>query len=156
MNAKLKGLDKLIDGLKCFPKEIALGMANAGVEAGTKYVIEQDGVGKYPAATAANQPPPPYYIRGTGMVNGSGRVISASETLGKQFYATPGPSVGRGFQVTVGNRARYAGYVVGEKQAGAMARIGWRRMLDVAQENIVKIGQVYQAEINRLIQKLGL
>lgn len=156
MQVKLNGIDKLIKGLAQFPKEIALGMGRAGVKAGTKYIIEQDGAGNYPGTTAANAPPAPYYVRGTGMVGANGRVLKGSETLGKQFYAKPGASGAGGFQTLVGNRASYAKYVVGDYQPPAMRAIGWRKLIDIGRENIAEIRVVYQEAVTDLIKKLGL
>lgn len=63
---EVKGIDKIISGLKRFPEEIKKNFSQAGQEAATE-IINTKGLAVYPPETDANRPPTPYYIRGRGM-----------------------------------------------------------------------------------------
>ena len=146
----VEGLDKLKRGMAQFPREIARNMSEAAHEAG-KEVVETTGLQKYPPETAANKPPTPYYQRNVGTVTKSG-VRATSEQYGKQFYVKR-----EGQSTMIGNRASYAKYLTGkDDQARAMARIGWRKLIDVAKEKVGTIKRIYQAWINKTIRDLGL
>jgi len=147
---EIKGLDKLIKAFDRFPKEIARTFSQAGHESAERIILPTEGLRRYPGISAANVPPVPYYIRGRGMQTASGNKLN-SERLGTQFY------VKRVGAITyIGNRASYARYVVGEKQAIWMKRIGWLKLFDVAKEKKNDIRRVYQAWVNRAIRTLGL
>jgi hypothetical protein len=148
---KVEGLDKLKKAFDQFPQEIQLTIQAAGEEA-AKEVLKTEGLQKYPPATAANLPPPPYYIRGEGMMYKWG-LKKTSEKLGTKWYVKPGES---GWKVEIGNPASYAPQVVGNEQQAKFARIGWRKLFDVATEKLPKITEIYQKWVNRLINKLGL
>ena len=146
------GLDRVQAALNRFPNEIAQTLQAASTEAAEE-ILNTTGVRSYPGATAANAPRPgrsSYYIRGRGTQYAS-RNDGRSERLGTQFYVQP-----TAYGAEIGNRASYAEHVVGEKQAGAMAGIGWRRMIDVAEEKLDEISAVYQKWVDRLIERLGL
>jgi len=149
INIKIIGLEKVTAALSRFPQVITKYMGAAGKEA-SEEVLDTVGLRRYPPAGPANFPPTPYYIRGRGLQTGS-RNYNNSERLGTQFYVQV-----EKFNTTIGNRASYAKYVVGEQQARAMGRIGWRRLIDVAQEKIGKITAIYQGWVNKLIKDLGL
>ena len=146
----VEGIDKVAAALHKFPTEIAGYVEKAGNEAANRVILKQKGLRKYPPATSANQPPTPYYIRGRGTQTAHGN-LNNSERLGTQFYTEA-----QGYITAIGNRASYAPFVVGEEQARAMGAKGWRRMYDVANEQISNITKVYQAWINKAIKDLGL
>ena len=147
---EVKGLDKLQRGMTQFPKEIGRNMSEAAHEAG-KEIVETKGLQKYPPETDANKPPTPYYVRGRGTVTKSG-LRATSENYGKQFYVKR-----EGQSTMIGNRASYAKYLTGkDDQARAMARIGWRKLIDVAKEKVSIIKRIYQAWIDKTIKDLGL
>ena len=83
--------------------------------------------------------------------------LGNSERLGTKFYAM-GEVVGIGDTVTrIGNPVSYAPYVVGdEDQARAMARIGWRKLGEVAREKQDKIRAVFEAVIQAALNGFGL
>src|SRR3990172_7541026 len=118
INIKIIGLEKVTAALSRFPQVITKYMGAAGKEA-SEEVLDTVGLRRYPPAGPANFPPTPYYIRGRGLQTGS-RNYNNSERLGTQFYVQV-----EKFNTTIGNRASYAKYVVGEQQARAMGRIGW-------------------------------
>ena len=146
---RLKGAERIIAALKKFPDAIRKAMTGAGREAASG-ILRTEGLKRYPPATAANVPPTQYYIRGRGTQYKS-RNLGNSERLGTQFYIDP-----RSYNTAVGNRASYAEYVVGEKQAKAMGRIGWRKLGDVARERIAQITETFQKWTDRTLKELGL
>ena len=146
----VKGLDRLIKGLGRFPREIAGYMAKAGREASEDNILKTKGLFPYPSETAANMPPTPYYIRGRGTQTARGNKAN-SERLGTQFY-TKASSL----NTNICNRASYAKWVIGEQQASAMKRIGWKKLFDVAKEKKAKIQKVYQAWVDKALRDFGL
>jgi hypothetical protein len=143
------GIEQVIANLSRFPREIARTLSLAGHEAGNE-ILDTQGVRQYPPATAANQPPTPYYIRGRGMQYKRGN-DGRSERYGTQFYVKR-----EGAYTTIGNRASYAKYLAGREQARRMAAIGWRKLVDVAKEKRARIEQIYQGWVTRLIGELKL
>lgn len=144
-----KGMDKLVAAMHKFPERMARNMRQAGDEAAKK-LLKTRGLRKYPKATDANAPPTPYYIRGRGMQYKTGSNYS-SERLGTQWKVKPAP-----FSTVIGNRASYAEWVHGEDQATHMAKIGWKKLVDVAEGMRVEFLRIYQAWIDRTIAQLGL
>jgi len=143
------GLDRVQAALNRFPGEIARHFEAASTEAAEE-VLNTTGLREYPAATAANAPPTPYYQRGRGTQYAS-RNDGRSERLGTRFYVQATT-----YRAEIGNTASYAEHVVGEKQAARMAGIGWKRLIDVAQDKQGEIGRIFQGWIDRLIEKVGL
>jgi hypothetical protein len=146
---KIEGADKIVAGLTKFPEEITTNFKRAGEEAATE-IIMTEGLKVYPPKTAANAPPTPYYIRGTGTQYKS-RNAGNSEDYKNQFYAKP---INGG--TMIGNRASYAKYLAGEEQARAMAKIGWRKLYDVAKEKLTQITTIFNKWAQYTIDKLGL
>ena len=147
------GLDKVEAAFKRFPQEIEQDIGQAAAEA-AKLVIAQEGVSGYPPATEANAPPVPWYERGKGMwVNRAGQLVNKgnSEQYGKAFDVQ---KVRMG--VTILNKASYGKYLGGEQQARHMARIGWRKVFDVAKEKQAEITEIFNLWIARLIRRLNL
>lgn len=150
-NIKIEGLDKLQKGLSQFPKEIEKNIGQAGNEAAERIIFQTEGLKKYPPTTAANQPPAPYYIRGRGLETARGN-LGNSERAGTQFYTRVS-----GLEVYIGNRASYAQYLFdSEKQSKALAGIGWRKLLEVTQEKLEQVKDIYQKWVNHTITSLGL
>ena len=147
------GLDKVEAAFKRFPQEIEQDIGQATAEA-AKLVIAQEGVSSYPPATEANAPPVPWYERNKGMwVNRAGQLVNKgnSEQYGKAFDVQ---KVRMG--VTILNKASYGKYLGGEQQARHMARIGWRKVFDVAKEKQAEITEIFNLWIARLIRRLNL
>lgn len=149
LKIELKGLDKVQQALRTMGERAAKYLQAAGAEA-SEEIIQAPGLATYPAEGPGNQPPTPYYSRGKGMEYKRGN-DGRSEKLGTQFtvdYQSSG--------VTIGNRASYAPYVIGEEQTRAMANIGWRRLIDVAREKMPRIVAIYQGWVDKLIKDAGL
>jgi hypothetical protein len=149
LSITIKGMDKVITALDRFPKEIYRYMVAAGKEAGSR-VISTEGLKRYPPATEANVPPVPFYIRGMGTQYAT-RNLGNSERYGSRFYVKASA-----YGAEVGNTASYAKYLAGDQQAGHMAKIGWRKLLEVAQEKVGLITDVYERWVTKLIKDLGL
>jgi len=146
---RVEGMDKLEKFARRFPAEIKRNMLAAAQEASAKILLPTKGLQEYPPETAANRPPTPYYIRGRGMQYASGNKGN-SERLGTQWYTK---AIGWG-GAEIGNRASYARWVHGEEQANAMAKIGWRRLVDVAREKTGEIIRVFDKWVNYTLRKL--
>lgn len=147
---KLNNADQVQRALQQAPKEMIGALDQAGREAADRVILSTEGLKNYPPATAANLPPTPYYIRGRGTQYKKGN-DQKSERLGTQFYVRSANA-----STYIGNRASYADYAVGKKQSRVMARIGWRKLEDVAREKIDQVTRVYQAWVDRTLRKLGL
>ncbi len=146
---QIKGLDKVINNLASLRGEIKSTLRGAGEES-AKHILHQRGLQNYPPATAANRPPPPYYIRGVGMQYKS-KNNGKSENYGTKFYVKSG-----NYTTRIGNNASYAEYLAGERQSRKMAAIGWRKLLDVANEQITVITAIFLGWIDRLITRYKL
>jgi hypothetical protein len=153
LTIKIKGLDKLTGALDKFQQKIAQNMSAAGKQAG-KELLDTKGLRKYPAETAANWPPTPYYVRGKGMQYKAGS-SGGSERLGTQWTVRT-----ERFRTTIRNDASYAQWVHGDSegkyQARHMAKIGWKKLLDTAKGMISKLTKIYQAWVDKTIRDLGL
>ena len=151
LKIEVKGLDKVMSKLDKFPKEIQSHIAQAGKEAAERVLLKTQGLKKYPPATAANQPPAPYYVRGRGMQYVKRNNMS-SERLGTRWTVES-----KNLQTKIGNSASYAKWVHGDDtQAKAMEKIGWKKLFATAKLKVGDITKVYQAWINKLIKDLGL
>lgn len=125
------------------------------VQGAGKEVIDEilgtTGIQKYPPAGSGNAPPTPYYVRGRGTQYKT-RNDGSSERYGSQWSK---PKVS-GYKTTATNTASYASHLVGDKQAKAMGRIGWRRIIDVVKDKLIPIGKIYGRWVVRAIRKVGL
>lgn len=147
---KIVGLKELQKAMDKAPDRIKRILIQAGNEVGNDIILPTIGLKSYPPETSANQPPTPYYIRGRGTETASGNLYN-SERLGTQFYVKSEP-----LRTYIGNRASYAPGVVGEFQESIFKFIGWRRLIDVAQEKTGKIVEVYQGWVNYALKEVGL
>ena len=147
---EVKGIDKIISGLKRFPEEIKKNFIQAGQEAATE-IINTKGLAIYPPETDANRLPTPYYIRGRGMQYKT-RNNGKSERYDTQFYTKSD-----GYGTIIGNRSSYAKYLAGEnEQARHMAVIGWKKLIDVAKDKIGIVTNIFNKWADYTIKKLGL
>ncbi len=146
----IEGVDRVMRALERFPQRTQQYMSSAGEEAG-KMIIREKGLQTYPPETAANYPPTPYYIRGRGKqyaTHNDGK----SRNLGKQFYVKADR-----MNTVIGNSTiEYAQYVIGDEQKANMARIGWRKLADVAVEKRDEITEIYRKWVAKLLRDLGL
>ena len=85
-------------------------------------------------------------------VKGGGyKDLANSERLGTQWTIER-----QGYNTLIGNRASYAGWVHGDGQADYMGRIGWRKLFEVADENLELITEIYQKWVYKLIEDTGM
>jgi len=167
LQVELVGVDKLINNLDRFAEQIGKGMGDAGKKIGS-LIIRQPGLRSYPPEGIQNGPgrmtlegkgtpyvrmvPMGWYERGYGWVSANGdRGRRTSQRLGTKWTVEPSP-----FQVVIGNTADYAPYVHGEEQSRRMAGYGWRKLVDVAREQLSEAARIYQVFVDRLIKQLGL
>ncbi len=143
-------LRTIIESLSKLP----VALKRETVEGGNKEVMAEilgtTGVQKYPPATDANQPPTPYYIRGRGTQLKS-RNLGNSERYGTRWSTKTS-----GYTTIAENTASYGQHLVGENQASAMGKIGWRRIVDVMREKKALIEDIYNKWVERAIKKVGL
>lgn len=150
IDIEVRGADKLARAFDEMPQKIIENMRAAAKEAGAE-IINTRGLKVYPPLTDANKPPTPYYIRGRGMQYKT-RNSGKSEKYGTRFYVRA-----RGYGAVIGNTASYAKYLADEKlQARHMAKIGWRKLIDVAKEKIEAVRKIFQDWVDKTIRDLGL
>jgi len=148
---QIEGLDLIVDGLNKFPGQVIKNLSQAGREIAERIVYPTEGIKKYPNSTIANLPPTPYYIRGRGTQLAT-RNLGNSERYGTQFYVRQD-----GLNTILGNRASYAAYLTDEdKQSSAMARIGWKKLVDVIRSKAHEIKAEYQKWVDYTIRELRL
>ena len=157
VSIQVTGIEEIRAAMAQFPAEVKHGMEQAGKEASAE-VLGTVGLQAYPPATAANQPPAPFYLRGLGMVTkyGSGTNELSSETLGKQWNVAV-----NGYKTTIGNSASYAKWVHGDEQAKGMSKNatipkGWRKLTEVAKEKTKVITKIYNAWVDKTLKEIGL
>lgn len=147
---RIEGLDKIRDAYRKSPEIVGEAFQAAGKEMAAE-IVETEGLQNYPPAGTANRPPYPYYERGLGVWTSPRNNLYNSERLGTQFYVeTPA----RSLRAEIGNRASYAEKVIGESQGANMASIGWRRLIDVAEEKTDKLGEILDAWLQRAIAQV--
>lgn len=146
----INNIDALQAGLQQAPEALIGAIDQAGQEAADRVILDTEGLKRYPPLTPANYPPTPYYIRGRGTELKRGNKYN-SERLGSQFYVRSQRT-----STYIGNRASYADYVVGEKQAMFMGIYGWRKLAEVAEEKLKEIEHIYQSWIDLTLKQLGL
>ena len=146
---KVEGLDVLERNMDALANDLPRYMGMAGEEIGTE-ILDTPGIRIYPPATRANQPPPPYYVRGQGMQYASGNKGN-SERYGTRYTVKS-----EGYTTVIENGASYAGYLAGlslsEPPARHMQAIGWRSLFEVAKEKTENIRKIYQGWVNKLIR----
>lgn len=134
------------------PDELAFYADEAAKDA-TQYLA------KYPPETEANQPPPPYYQRGTGMIYPDKTVFS-SDRLGEKWRWEI-EKTDDGAVLVIINEATnqvsgvgYASFVHGdrEEQAPWHSATGWVPLIDVARAIIGQRGQKRADDLAELSQ----
>lgn len=148
---KITGVDKLIAGMNRVGDQLDLSL-RAAAEESINEILDTQGVRKYPPATAANAPPYPYYERGKGTWTSPGNNRGESERFGAGWSTSQTPYGAKAI-----NNTSYGIYLVDDAlQATHSARIGWRKLGDVAREKEPKIVRIFQAAIDRLLRLAGL
>lgn len=167
----INGMDRITGTLSKYPAEIKAQMRLAGRDA-SFIIIQTKGLQNYPPLSAANQPGRTrtvtfkngntvtfrmsWYRRGYGTMvpvrGGDFRLIPTSKNYAKKFYTKPAGEM----DTIVGNNAPYAQELSGQKQVAWAAEIGWRKLVDVANEKHAQIRQIYERHISYVTKKLGL
>ena len=105
---------------------------------------------KYPPESSANMPGRAggWYERGYGprWSGGSGG-RRTSEVLGKQWVAKARDNL-----AIIANRASYAIFVQGDKQASFHEKRGWKKLEDVAEEHLPEATRKIARQIGRIIR----
>ncbi len=108
----------------------------------------------YPSETEANQPPPPYYIRGTG-TQLAHRNLGESEQLGQHWDKEITLS-NEGITGTVSNNVTYAPYVQGQtRQTGILSGIGWRNVNKIRDDVNDRVQEYFQIATQLLVAFLN-
>lgn len=149
IEVQVKGLDKVKAAFEEFPEAIQRNFKGAGTEA-SNLILDTVGLRRYPPATAANMPPTPYYVRGVGTQYKS---YNKGES---QKYGSKWLVDADGYNTRMKNLATYGPHLGGEQQAGHMAAIGWRKILEVAKEKLPEIVEIYTRWLKTTIEELGL
>lgn len=149
IHVEIQGLTELKAKLSAVKVRLSSYISQAMSEA-SKNILDTEGLKKYPPATAANQPPTPYYKRGVGTQyksHNDGR----SEKYGSHWRVDK-----TAYAAKISNSVSYAKYLAGDDQAKAMGKIGWRKLREVVTENIPMIKRTLEAWINKAISDAGL
>ena len=148
---RVEGLDVVVKNLDKIGSDLPRYIMGAGKETADN-VLAVQGLRRYPPMTQANQPPPPYYIRGRGMQVSSSRNTGKSERLGTRWDVKQFGRLG----IEISNPVSYAEWVHGERQARAMRRIGWKKLSEVAKEKAKTIEAIYNKWVNKLLERYKL
>lgn len=150
--AVLIGAEQLDIDLQEIPANVSRFAAEEFEEAGQDIVELMQ---QYPPESEANQPPPPYYIRGTGYIGRGGNVEKPSQQLGQQWSVTVGGKDDL-VDVSVLNTATYSAWVHGAQlQTAFHAQRGWRKLSDVARESLEGRGSTGMSLRDRAINVLN-
>jgi hypothetical protein len=148
---EIEGLDELLKAFDQFPREVNKAMQDAAIDAYKAQVLSVTGLQKYPPATAANRPPFPYYLRGSGTQTSAGRNTGTSKNLGKQWVTKRVT-----FGAKLSNAVPYARFVHGVQQPQHMRAKGWRKLTEVVEFKLPQITKVFQNHVDRLLTRLKL
>jgi hypothetical protein len=149
INVQVRNLDKVKRNLQIVKNDLPRYINAGGLEIAAE-ILDTQGLRRYPPGTSANQPPPPYYIRGRGTQLAGGN-LGNSERLGSRWQTKPIP-----LGIKIYNDASYAKWVNGRMQARAMARIGWMQLEVVAGKKVKQIRDIFEKWIGKLIKDKGL
>lgn len=147
---EIKGLDTLLRKFKIFKQKYPPYVTTA-TEESANYILDNTvGLRLYPPETAANRPPTPYYIRGTGTQYKS-RNDYKSEQLGSRWVLK------ETYMATeIKNTASYAPYVHGDRQSARMAKIGWVKVSSAFPKARPKALRKIDEAIKKVLRLVGL
>lgn len=147
----IKELTRVEKALKMLMPRIKKDLSAGGMREVAMEIVQTRGIMLYPPSGAGNRPPTPYYIRGVGMQYAT-RNTGSSEKFGSSWTTKS-----EGYTLIASNSASYGGFVSGDRdQAAHMAKIGWKRIIDVVNEKRVKLGKIIGKWVQRSIKKVGL
>jgi hypothetical protein len=132
---------ELIRALERAPREIERAIERAGMESGQN-IIKQEGLKAYPIEPQWEG----YRYKRGGL---------RSERYGTKWntrYAS--------LQTTIGNSASYARYLAGEEQSRKVNMhipgLGWRKLMEVAREQLGEIKSIFEYWIKLGLHRAGL
>lgn len=150
IQVEVRGLDELRAKFGGLPPMLRASLARAGRRY-APVVLDQQGVRAYPPLGPGNAPPVPYYVRGVGTQYASFN-RGESEQYGMRFTIETADT-----KTTIGNTASYAKWLAGEySQAAAMARIGWKKLVDAAKQTRTAMIEIYTQEVKSALRALRL
>jgi len=148
-----KGIDKVKANFKAFANDFRRGLFAAGSEV-ADVILNTTGLRRYPPQGKRKEGHA-YYVRGQGMQY-KNKNDGRSERYGTQFFVKQNLAA-EGAYIRIGNRASYAKWLTDVKlQAKRMGKLGWRKMLEVAQEKVPQAVEIYQAWIDKMLKDAGL
>ena len=122
------------------------------MESSLKYVHTD--ASTYPPETEANQPPPPYYVRGVGTQTKTGN-LGESQQLGSRWSETT-ELKSKTLTGTLSNPVTYASHVhLKATQRPFHAARGWRTVETITQEAIPQIIGFFEDAIRKVVQFLS-
>lgn len=147
---EVRNIETVTKNLSKFAEELPRYIQAANQEA-SREILDTTGLRKYPPAGPGNAPPVPYYIRGRGTQTASGN-LGNSQRLGTRWITVAYGKLG----MKISNPVTYAPLVHGNDQSSTMARIGWRKLFDVAKEKAGVITVIYNKWVDKLIRSKNL
>jgi len=152
VSIEVKGIEELQRAFAKFPQKVAQYMGEAGMVIGSE-IIRTRGLKSYPPSTYRNNLSRgyPYYIRGRGTQTSKSHNMENSERYGSKWTMQ-----GVAYGVKIGNEASYAPYLAGDKQVEWAGHVGWRKLLDVANEKRKRITAIFSSYITKLLKDIGL
>lgn len=168
LTVKVKGLKELETAMQRAPVAIQNALRDSATLVGD-HILNTRGLRQYPPEGPGNRPPVPYWKRGVGREVSAGRKkqgaggrvratrnLHNSEKLGSRFYSLGEIASPTSLVVRIGNVASYAPYVVGERQSRVMAKIGWKKLSDVARAKLNSVGRIFEAVLKDTFKRIGL
>jgi len=143
------GFGKAVDAFIKYRTILTNHLKQAGEQAAEE-ILDTQGLRSYPEATAANQPPTPYYIRGRGTQYASGNAGN-SERYGSQWTVQS-----TGYVTTMQNRASYASHLGGSRQVRWAGLYGWRKLHQVGKEKVSRVIEIVTRWAERARTQAGL
>jgi hypothetical protein len=139
MNAGVKvvGLDELLAKMR---RLAGSDVADKTLIAYAEEVKERGTV--YPPETEANQPPPPYYIRGQGTNTGSS-IRKTSDDMKHKWELKKSSSI------VLSNAAKYSEYVQGRYQPTYHKQRGWINIYQFAHDNLSRLKEIFHMQFKR-------
>src|SRR3990167_2090500 len=123
------------------------------MESSLKYVHNYASI--YPPETEANQPPPPYYVRGVGTQKTKTGNLGESQQLGSHWSETT-ELKSKTLTGTLSNPVTYASHVhLKATQRPFHAARGWRTVETITQEAIPQIIGFFEDAIRKVVQFLS-
>lgn len=136
--------------------EVADALLTTAMQGAVDYLATDATI--YAAESEANQPPPPYYIRGVGTQYASGANRGESKQLG-QHWEREVVKEDKGIVGTVEIKEEivpYAKYVLGfTMQTPSLREKGWRTTYEIMDENSEHIQEFFDVATDEFVQFLN-